>query len=96
MWETPRTGCVSRPDAPPPSAADTQRMLSSQTTYHSRAGSVQVLPGASHSDAWAYITKNGPLPKPQPSSHDSAAGHVRRHGSSREPGHRRGALTDVV
>ena len=95
MWEIPRTGCVSRPDVPPTSAADTRCMLSSQTTYHSRAGTVRVLPGASHSDAWVYITKGGPLPKPQLSSHDSAAGRVRQHGSSRERG-RRGALADLA
>ena len=71
-------------------------MLSSQTTYHSQAGTVQVLPGASHSDAWAYVTKGGPLPKPQPSSHDSGAGQLRRHGSSRVRGHRRGALTGLA
>ena len=68
-------------------------MLSSQTTYHSLAGTARVLPGESHSDAWVYITKGGPLPKAQPSSHDSAAGRGRQYGSSRKRG-RRGALTD--
>ena len=81
--------------SPLTSAANTRCMLSSQTSYHSRAGTVRVLPGASHSDAWVYITKGGPLPKPQLPSHDSAAGRVRQHGSSRERG-RRGALTDLA
>jgi hypothetical protein len=64
-------------------------MLSSQTTYHSDSRTYSVLSGASHSDAWAYVAKRGPLPKPQPASEGSVAGRVRRHGSSRERGHRR-------
>jgi len=64
-------------------------MLSSQTTYRSASRTSTVLSGASHSDAWAYVAKRGPLPKPQPASNESAAGRVRRHGSSRERGHRR-------
>jgi hypothetical protein len=64
-------------------------MLSSQTTYRSASRTSTVLSGASHSAAWAYVAKRGPSPKPQPPSNESAAGRVRRHGSSRERGHRR-------
>jgi hypothetical protein len=63
-------------------------MLSPQTTYHSDSRTASVLSGASHSDAWAYVAKRGPLPKPQPASDESAAGRS-RHGSSRKRGHRR-------
>jgi hypothetical protein len=70
-------------------------MLSSQTTYHSDSRTSTVLSGASHSDAWAYVAKGGPLPKPQPASNESAAGRVRRHGSSRERRPSPRALIDV-
>ncbi len=53
-------------------------MLSSPTTYRSQARTdVQVLPGASHSDAWSYVAGRGPLPTQQPATHDPAAGRVR-------------------
>jgi hypothetical protein len=53
-------------------------MLSSPTTYRSEARTdVQVLPGASHSDAWSYVAGRGPLPTQQPATHDPAAGRVR-------------------
>jgi hypothetical protein len=71
-------------------------MFSSPTTYRSRAGTIKVLPGASHSDAWVYVTTGRPLPERPPSSHASVAGRVRRHGSSRERGRRRGALTELA
>jgi hypothetical protein len=71
-------------------------MLSSQTTYRSASRASTVLSGASHSDAWAYVAKRGPLPTPQPASDESATGPVRWHGSSRERGHRRVPLMDLA
>ena len=96
MWQTTRTGCVSQPDVPPPGVTDTRRMLSSQTTYHSESRTSTVLSGASHSDAWAYVAKGGPLPKPRPASNESAVGRVRRHGSSRERRPSPRALIDIA
>jgi anti-anti-sigma regulatory factor len=53
-------------------------MLSSPTTYRSRARTdVQVLPGASHSDARSYVAGRGPLPTQQLATHDPATGRVR-------------------
>ncbi len=53
-------------------------MRSAPTTYRSQARTdVQVLPGASHSDAWSYVAGRGPLPTQQPATHDPAAGRVR-------------------
>ena len=53
-------------------------MLSSPTTSRSQARTdVQVLPGASRSDAWSYVARRGPLPTQQPPTHDPAAGRVR-------------------
>jgi hypothetical protein len=72
-------------------------MFSSPTTYRSGSRTVEVLPGESHSAAWAYVTRGGPPPD---SSYpcDPVAGHVRRrvHRSSRRAAHRRRPLTVVA
>jgi hypothetical protein len=54
-------------------AAETQGMLSSPTTYRSGSRVVEVLPGESHSAAWAFVTRRGPRP-----SGCAGAGRVRR------------------
>jgi hypothetical protein len=41
-------------------------MFSSPTIYRSGARTVEVLPGESHSAAWAYITGAGPRPVTYP------------------------------
>ena len=52
-------------------------MFSSPTTYRSGARTVEVLPGESHSAAWAYITRGGPEPASYPCSSHAGAGRVR-------------------
>jgi hypothetical protein len=71
-------------------------MFSSPTIYRSGSRTVEVLPGESHSAAWAYVTRGGPRPDSYPC--DPVAGQVRRrvHRSSRRPSHRRRALTAVA
>ncbi len=71
-------------------------MFSSPTTYRSGSRTIEVLPGESHSAAWAYVTRGGPVPAIYPC--DPVAGQVRRgvHRSSRHPAHRRRALTLVA
>jgi hypothetical protein len=73
-------------------------MFSSPTTYRSGSRSVEVLPGESHSAAWAHITSGGPVPASYPCADDPAAGRVRRrvHRSARRPAHRRRALTPLA
>jgi hypothetical protein len=41
-------------------------MFSSPTTYRSGSRTVEVLPGESHSPAWAYVTARGPRPVAYP------------------------------
>jgi hypothetical protein len=71
-------------------------MFSSPTTYRYGSRTVEVLPGESHSAAWAYVARGGPLPESYPC--DPVAGRVRRrvHHSSRRRPHRRRALTAVA
>ncbi len=66
-------------------------MFSAPTIYRSGSGSVEVLPGESHSAAWTYIARGGPAPV----SYPCAEGHVRRrvHRQNRRQPHRRRALT---
>jgi hypothetical protein len=66
-------------------------MFAAPTTYRTGCRSIEVLPGESHSDAWAYILRGGPFPERYPCSHDPAIGRVRRrvHRSSRRREHRR-------
>ena len=52
-------------------------MFSAPTTYRSGARTVEVLPGESHSDAWAYIVRGGPEPASYPCSSHAGAGRVR-------------------
>jgi hypothetical protein len=49
-------------------------MFSSPTVYRSGSRTVEVLPGESHSAAWAYVTARGPRP-----THCAGAGRMRRH-----------------
>jgi hypothetical protein len=88
----------THPDAPRLSRAETRFMFSSPTTYHRGSRVVEVLPGESHSDAWAYVTRGGPFPDRYPCSHDPAVGRVRRraHGSRRRQSHARRALSPVA
>jgi hypothetical protein len=83
---------VPIPDAPAVAAAETRAMFSSPTVYRSGARTVEVLPGESHSAAWAYVARDGPRPESYPC--DAVTGHVRLrvHRSSRRPSHRRRAL----
>jgi len=83
-------------DAPAVDAFETRAMFSSPTTYRSGSRTIEVLPGESHSAAWAYVIRGGPCPKSYPC--DPVAGQVRHrvHRSSRRPAHRRRALTAVA
>ena len=69
-------------------------MFSSPTIYRSRSRTVEVLPGESHSAAWAYISRGGQAPASYPCSH----GRVRRrvHRSSRRQPHHGRALTGAA
>lgn len=71
-------------------------MFSSPTTYRSGSRTVEVLPGESHSAAWAYVTRGGPVSESYPC--DPGAGRVRRrvHQSSRRRPHRRRVRTAVA
>ena len=94
----PATGSVPRTDAPSVSPVDTRCMFSSPTRYHRGSHVVEVLPGESHSDAWAYVIRGGPFPDRYPCSHDPALGRVRRRvrSSRRRQLHGRRALTPVA
>lgn len=61
-------------------------MFSSPTIYRSGSRTVEVLPGESHSAAWAYIAARGPRPVSYP-----CAGPTRRrvHIRARRAEHRR-------
>jgi hypothetical protein len=61
-------------------------MYSEPTTYRSGSRVVEVLPGESHSAAWAYVTAGGPRPVTYP-----CVGRVRRrvHGLARRTQRRR-------
>ena len=73
-------------------AFETRGMFSSPTTYRCGLRAVEVLPGESHSAAWAYVARGGPLPESYPC--DPVSGRVRRrvHHSSRRQPHPRRAL----
>ena len=45
---------------------ETRSMFSSPTIYRSGSRTVEVLPGESHSAAWAYVTRGGPAPASYP------------------------------
>jgi hypothetical protein len=70
-------------------------MFSSPTVYRSGARVIEVLPGESHSAAWAYVSRGGSAPETYPCVDDPAAGRVRRrvHRSRRRQPHRRRVLT---
>ena len=73
-------------------------MFSSSTTYRLGSRSIEVLPGESHSDAWAYITRGGPEPASYPCTSRAGAGRVRvrSHASRRrQPRRRRAAAIQV-
>jgi hypothetical protein len=72
-------------------------MFSASTIYRSGARTVEVLPGESHSDAWAYITRGGPEPASYPCTSHPGAGRVRvrTHSSRRRQPHRRRAAIPV-
>ena len=73
-------------------------MLSSPTIYRSGSRTVEVLPGESHSAAWAYVTRGGPAPASYPCAADPAGGRVRRrmHRSGRRQRRHRRGLTPVA
>lgn len=73
-------------------------MFSSPTIYRSGSHTVEVLPGESHSAAWAYVVNRGPAPSTYPCLGAAATGRVRRrvHRSARRPAHRRRALTPLA
>lgn len=72
-------------------------MFSSPTTYRSGNRAIEVLPGESHSEAWAYVISRGPRPASYPcASHaGSARVRVRAHASRRRQPHRRHAAFPV-
>jgi len=72
-------------------------MFSSPTIYRSGSRAVEVLPGESHSAAWAYISRGGPAPASYPCAADPAGGRVRRrmHRSDRRQRHHGRVLTPV-
>ena len=73
-------------------------MLSSPTIYRSGSRTVEVLPGESHSAAWAYITRGGPEPLEYPCVRHAGRGRVRRreHASRRRRAHPRRASSVVA
>jgi hypothetical protein len=77
---------------------ETASMFSAPTTYQRGSHVVEVLPGESHSDAWAYVAGGGPFPDRYPCSDDPALGRIRRrmHSSQRRQAHRRRSLTPVA
>jgi hypothetical protein len=71
-------------------------MFSSPTTYRTGTRSVEVLPGESHSDAWAYVIRGGPEPAGYPCVSHAGAGRVRVRSHTtrrRQPHRRRAAIT---
>jgi hypothetical protein len=68
-------------------------MFSSPTIYRSGSRTVEVLPGESHSAAWAYIVAGGPEPRDYPCVRPAGGGRVRRrrHVSRRRQDHDRRA-----
>ena len=72
-------------------------MFSSPTTYRTGTRTVEVLPGESHSAAWAYVISGGPEPASYPCTQRAGGGRVRvrTHGSRRQQPHRRRAAISV-
>jgi hypothetical protein len=66
-------------------------MFSAPTTYRTGTRSVEVLPGESHSDAWAYVVRGVPEPVSYPCASRGGGGRVRVrvHASRRRHPHRR-------
>jgi hypothetical protein len=93
----PATAGVRHPDAPAVTRVETGCMFSSPTLYRSGSRRVEVLPGESHSVAWAHVIRGGPPPDGSDRC-DPVVGHVRRrvHRSSRRPSHPRRTLTVVA
>ena len=73
-------------------------MFSAPTIYRSGSRTVEVLPGESHSAAWASVVNGGPAPSSYPCWDVPAAGRVRRrvHRSARRPAHRRRMPTPLA
>ena len=73
-------------------------MFSSPTTYRSGFRTVEVLPGESHSAAWAYVARGGPEPSSYPCTRTAGRGRVRRrdHASSRLRTRPRGARASIA
>jgi hypothetical protein len=69
-------------------------MFSSPTIYRYGARVVEVLPGESHSAAWAYVTARGPVPVSYPCSFERVR--RRAHRSDRRAVHSRPALARVA
>ena len=71
-------------------------MFCSPTTYRRGARTIEVLPGESHSAAWASMVKGGPEPASGPRASRAGAGRVRvrEHGSRRrrQPQRRHAAI----
>ena len=53
-------------------------MFCSPTTYRRGARTIEVLPGESHSAAWASMVKGGPEPASGPRASRAGAGRLRR------------------
>jgi len=72
-------------------------MFSSPTTYRSGPRTIEVLPGESHSAAWAYVIRGGPEPASYPCIARAGSGRVRvrAHGPRRRQPHRRHAAIPV-
>ena len=66
-------------------------MVSSPTIYRCGSRTVEVLPGESHSAAWAFIVAGGPEPRDYPCVRRPGGGRVRRrdHASRHRRGHDR-------
>ena len=69
-------------------------MFSSPTTYRCGARVVEVLPGESHSAAWAYVKAGGRPPVSYPCSPERVR--RRAHRSDRRAGHIRPVLARVA
>jgi hypothetical protein len=73
-------------------------MFSSPTVYRSGSRALEVLPGESHSAAWAYVTAGGPEPQEYPCVRRAGRGRVRRrdHASRRRRAHDRRASSVIA
>jgi hypothetical protein len=70
-------------------------MFSAPTIYRTGTRTVEVLPGESHSDAWAYLVRGASEPASYPCTARAGAGRIRmraHHSRRRQPRRRHAAI----